>query len=316
MPEQKHPAKAARPGQAAAGNKPARGAKPPYRGDKAQPARGPKPPYRGDREQPAREQRPPYRADREKPAAAEPAREDIICGRNAVLEMLRSEQSINKVWLAEGIEASFSGAVFSLCKQRGVPCHQLPKHKLERLAGAGNQGVAAELAAFSYVEIDDLLAAAAARGEEPFFVLLDGVEDPHNLGAVMRSALSAGAQGLIIGRHRAAQVNQTVIKTSAGAAAYLPVARVANLNQALQQLQQAGCWAVAADMDGQPYYQANLTGPVVLVLGSEGQGIAPLLKKNCDFVVSMPMRGEVSSLNVSAAAAVLLYEVVRQRSLL
>ena len=151
------------------------------------------------------------------------------------------------------------------------------------------------------------------RQEPPFIVVLDGVEDPHNLGAVIRTALAAGAHGLVIGKHRAAALNQTVMKTSAGAAAYLPVARVTNINQTLKELREAGLWLVAGDMDGQSLWQVDLSGPVALVLGGEGQGLSPLVKKNCDLVAAIPMQGQIGSLNVSVSAAILLYEAVRQR---
>ena len=229
------------------------------------------------------------------------------------MEALKSGRAVNKVWLADNNDASFAGAVFRLCQQRGVPCHKLPRAKLDRLAGPEHRGVAAELAALAYAEPADMLAAAADRGEQPFLIMLDSVEDPHNLGAVIRTALCVGAHGVIVPKRRAAALNQTVVKTSAGAANYLPVARVANLNQTLEQLKQAGCWAVAADMDGRSLWECDLTGPVVLVLGGEGAGVSPLLKKNCDLVASIPMQGELGSLNVSNAGAVLMYEILRQR---
>ena len=239
---------------------------------------------------------------------------EILCGRNAVTEALKSGRSVNKVWLADNNDPAFAGAVFRLCQQRGVPCHKLPRRKLDQLAGADHRGVAAELAALEYVEPADILKSAAEKGEQPFVILLDSVEDPHNLGAIIRSALCAGAHGVVVPKRRAAALNQTVIKTSAGAANYLPVARVANLNQALDQLKQAGCWAVAADMDGEEMWGLDLTGPLVLVLGGEGAGVSPLLKKNCDLVASIPMQGPLGSLNVSNAGAVLMYEILRQRS--
>ncbi|MBR2782605.1 MAG: 23S rRNA (guanosine(2251)-2'-O)-methyltransferase RlmB [Firmicutes bacterium] len=239
---------------------------------------------------------------------------ELLCGRNAVLEALKSGRSVNKVWLADNNDPAFAGAVFRLCQQAGVPCHKLPRTKLDRLAGPDHRGVAAELAALAYAELEDILQQAADRGEQPFVILLDQVEDPHNLGAVIRTALCAGAHGVVVPKRRAAALNQTVVKTSAGAANYLPVARVANLNQALDRLKQAGCWAVAADMDGQPMWDCDLTGPMALVLGGEGAGVSPLLKKNCDLVAAIPMQGSLGSLNVSNAGAVLMYEILRQRT--
>ena len=251
-----------------------------------------------------------------RPAETEQSAEnaEIICGRNAVTEALKSGRAVNKVWLADNNDPAFSGAVFRLCQQGGVPCHKLPRVKLDKLAGPDHRGVAAELAALEYVELADILTAAAEKGEPPFIILLDQVEDPHNLGAIIRTALCAGAHGVVLPRRRAAALNQTVLKTSAGAANYLPVARVANLNQALDQLKQAGCWAVAADMDGSPMWECDLTGPMALVLGGEGAGLSPLLKKNCDLVAAIPMQGSLGSLNVSNAGAVLMYEILRQRA--
>lgn len=263
----------------------------------------------------SRPQRPAQKQERLQQAAQPPAQppEGVVCGRNAVLELLKSGQAVNRVLLAEGNAPAFSAAVFKLCQERGVPCRKLPKQQLTRLAGPEHHGIAACAAAMEYASLESLLAAAEAAGEPPFLVMLDGVEDPQNLGAVIRSALVAGCHGLIIPRHRAAALNATVLRASAGAAAHLPVARVANLNQALAMLQEAGCWAVAADMDGEPMWQTDLRGPLVLVLGSEGAGVSPLLKRNCDRVAAIPMRSGLGSLNVSAAAAVLLYEALRQR---
>ena len=264
-----------------------------------------------DREKPRSEERP--AGTKQAPESAADSSE-IICGRNAVIEALKSGRAVNKVWLADNNDPVFSAAVFRLCQQGGVPCHKLPRIKLDKLAGPDHRGVAAELAALEYVELADILAAAAEKGEPPFVILLDQVEDPHNLGAIIRTALCAGAHGVVVPRRRAAALNQTVLKTSAGAANYLPVARVANLNQALDQLKQAGCWAVAADMDGSEMWDCDLTGPVALVLGGEGAGLSPLLKKNCDLVAAIPMRGSLGSLNVSNAGAVLMYEILRQRA--
>ncbi len=238
---------------------------------------------------------------------------EIVCGRNAVLETIKSGQTVNRVLIADNIDPAFAAAVFKLCKAQGVPCRKLPKQQLQRLAGPEHHGIVAEVAAMAYAEIADLLALAAERNEPPFLLVLDGVEDPHNLGAVIRTALAAGVHGLVIGKHRAAALNQTVLKTSAGAAAYLPVARVTNINQALEELKQAGLWLAAGDMDGQPLWQVDLTGPLALVLGGEGQGLSALAKKNCDYVAAIPMQGPIGSLNVSVSAAILLYEAVRQR---
>jgi len=238
---------------------------------------------------------------------------ELISGRNAVLETLKSGRPVNRVLVADQMDPAFAAAVFKLCKEQGVPCRKLPKQQLQRLAGPGCQGIAAEAAAMEYADIPAMLAAAKQRQEPPLIVVLDGVEDPHNLGAVIRTALAAGAHGLVIGKHRAAALNQTVMKTSAGAAAYLPVARVTNLNQALKELREAGLWLAAGDMDGRLLWEVDLKGPLALVLGGEGRGVSPLVKKNCDMVAAIPMQGRIGSLNVSVSAAVLLYEAVRQR---
>ncbi|MCL1873493.1 MAG: 23S rRNA (guanosine(2251)-2'-O)-methyltransferase RlmB [Clostridiales bacterium] len=238
---------------------------------------------------------------------------EYIVGRNSVLEALKAGRALNRVLLAEGIDQAFSRQVTALCREKQVPFVFLDKSKLSRLAGENHGGVAADTAATAYVELEDLLEAAAKKEHPPLLLILDGLEDPHNLGAVMRSALCAGADGIIIPKRRAVPLNQTVAKVAAGAAEHLPVARVANLVQTARRLKKEGFWLAAADMDGKPCWQTDLTGPLVLVLGGEGHGISPLLKKECDLVVGIPIMGPISSLNVSAAAAVLLFEVVRQK---
>ena len=239
---------------------------------------------------------------------------EIICGKNNVLEALKSGREINRVLLAQGLDYGFVSGIKQLCRDNGVVCMDVPKQKLEKLAGADNRGVVAELAAVDYAEVEDILALAAERGEPPFVILLDDVEDPHNLGAVIRTALCAGAHGVVIPKRRAAALNQTVSRVSSGAVEYLPVARVANLPQTVEKLKKAGVWVAAADMKGKPLWQSDLSGPIALVMGSEGKGISPLLLSLCDFTVSIPMKGQLDSLNVSAAAAVLLYEVARTRA--
>ena len=239
---------------------------------------------------------------------------EIISGRNSVIEALRSDVTVNRVLVAEGIDEHFAGQVLRLCREKHIPVRRLPRNKLNQLAGPDNRGIAAELAGMDYAELTDILRAAKEAGEAPFVVLLDGIEDPHNLGAIIRSAYCLGAHGVVIGSRRAAQVNETVMKTSAGAAALLPVARVGNLNQALAELKENGCWAAAVDMDGDTMWQTDLSGGLVLVMGGEGTGVSSLLKKNCDMVVSIPMsRSQIGSLNVSNAAAILLCEAARQR---
>ncbi|MCL1906262.1 MAG: 23S rRNA (guanosine(2251)-2'-O)-methyltransferase RlmB [Clostridiales bacterium] len=240
--------------------------------------------------------------------------EGLISGKNAVLEALRSGQTINRVLLAEGQNGAFLNDVIKKCRENGVQYQFLPKARLAKIAGPDHRGVACELSPFSYAEPEDMLEAARLKGEPPLLLLLDGVEDPHNLGAVMRTALCAGAHGIIIPKRRSAAFTATVARTSAGASAHMPLARVSNLTQTARALKQAGLWLAAADMDGQTSWQADLSGPLALVLGGEGEGISPLLKRHCDLCVSLPVSGPVASLNVSAAAAALLYEVKRQRS--
>ena len=240
---------------------------------------------------------------------------EIISGKNAVLEALKSGMAINKVFIAESIDERFASSVMHLCKEQRIAISRVPKNKLNTLAGTDHRGIAAEIASIDYAELTDIWQAAEKRDEPPLIMMLDGVEDPHNLGAIIRSAYCLGAHGLIIGKRRSAQLNQTVMKTSAGAAAILPVVRVTNLNQTLDELKQAGCWAAAVDMDGQSLWQSDLSGAIILVLGNEGKGISPLLKKNCDFVISIPMsKSKIGSLNVSNAAAIILGETLRQRN--
>jgi 23S rRNA (guanosine2251-2'-O)-methyltransferase len=240
---------------------------------------------------------------------------EIICGKNAVIQSIKSGMNINRVLIAENIDENFVAAVLRLCREHQIPVRRLSKNKLSQIAGSDHRGIAAEMAAAVYADIEDMLAAAQENNQQPLILLLDGVEDPHNLGAIIRSAYCLGAHGLIIPSRRSASVNQTVLKTSAGAAAHLPIARVGNLNQALDKLQKAGLWAAAVDMDGESLWHSDLGGPLLLVLGSEGSGLSPLLKKNCDLTVAIPMAdNQVGSLNVSNAAAVMLAEIARQRA--
>lgn len=254
----------------------------------------------------------PMDAEERRPARG-PIDENMLAGKNAVREALRSDLSVNKVWLAEGIEPNYVADIIDLCKSKGVPYHTMDRKKLDEMAGPDNRGVACEVAAAPYAEIEDMLALAKERGEEPLLVILDDVEDPHNLGAIIRTALCVGAHGVIIPRRRAASLNATVARTSAGASAHLPVARVGNIAQTIKQLQNMGIWVAAVDMDGRSIWKTRMAGALALVLGSEGKGVSQLVKSRCDFCVGIPMTGPVSSLNVSAAAAVALYEAVRQR---
>lgn len=237
-----------------------------------------------------------------------------IYGKNAVLELLKSDQSVDCIYLIAGEQKGTAHLVSSLAKEKGIPVRQVPEQKLENLSeGERHQGIVAVLPSVEYASLDFLLKKAEERGEPPFLILADGIEDPHNLGAIIRTAESAGAHGLVIPRHRSATVNGTVFKTSAGAAAHLPVARVSNLTDTIEDLKKSGIWVYGADMDGESIWQSNLSGAVALVVGSEGKGIGQRVKNACDAIVSIPMVGAVNSLNASVAAGILMYEVARRR---
>jgi 23S rRNA (guanosine2251-2'-O)-methyltransferase len=238
---------------------------------------------------------------------------NIVRGRNPVIEALKSGRTINKVIVASGQEAVFTKQIRELCKERKVPFQEAERSRLDNITH-NHQGVIAYCSPIDYVEVEDILVAARQKGEDPFIVILAEVEDPHNLGAIMRTCECAGVHGIIIAKHGAVPVTETVIKVAAGAAEYMPVARVANISMAIQKLKENGLWVAGADMAGaQELWQADLTGGIALVMGSEGKGIPPLVAKNCDFMVKIPMFGRINSLNVSAGAAVIIYEIVRQR---
>lgn len=238
----------------------------------------------------------------------------VIEGRNAVLEAFRSGKTIDKVFVQDGCQDGPVRTIIREAKKHDTILNFVKKERLEQLSQTGrHQGVIAYAAAYGYSEIDDMLKLAQERGEDPFLILLDGIEDPHNLGAVIRTANIAGAHGVIIPKRRAVGLTATVAKTSAGALNYTPVAKVTNLVKTMESLKQKGIWFVCADMDGERMYDINLKGPIALVIGSEGEGVSRLVKENCDFVASIPMKGEINSLNASVAGGVLAYEIVRQR---
>ena len=243
--------------------------------------------------------------------------EDVLIGRNAVIEALRSERGINKILLAEGDRAGSVKEILSLARERGIVVQSVNRSKLEALAGGmRHQGVLAYVSPVAYAELEDILNRAAEKEEPPFLLLLDELEDPHNLGALLRTADAAGVHGVLIPKRRSVPLNATVAKTSAGAVEYVPVARIGNISQTLRELKQRGMWVAGADMDGeQTYYEADLTVPLVLVVGSEGHGMSRLTREHCDFVVRMPMAGRINSLNASVAGSILMYEVMRQRLL-
>lgn len=240
--------------------------------------------------------------------------EFTIEGRNAVMEAFRSGKCIDKLYVLDGCQ---DGPVLSIkreAKKQDTIIRYVDKERLDQLSETGrHQGVIAYAAAYEYAEVDDILSAAKEKGEDPFILLLDNIEDPHNLGAIIRTAHQAGAHGVIIPKNRAAGLTATVARTSAGALNYLPVAKVTNLSKTIEELKKEGLWFAAADMDGTVMYDANLTGPIGLVIGSEGEGVSRLVKENCDFIISIPMKGQIDSLNASVAAGVLSYEIVRQR---
>lgn len=234
-------------------------------------------------------------------------------GRNPVLEALKSGRTINKILVAKGEKHGSIREILKLANNKGLIVQEVDKKKLDSLAQSGShQGVLALVAPQAYVEIEDILQKAEEKGEPPFLILLDGIEDPHNLGSILRSADGAGAHGVVIPERRAAALTAIVGKTSAGAIEYIPVARVTNMAQTIENLKEKGLWVVGAHMDGESYTSANLTGPLAIVVGGEGKGLGRLVKEKCDFLVSIPMKGKVSSLNAAVAASLLMYEVVRQ----
>lgn len=241
--------------------------------------------------------------------------DDVLVGRNAVTEALKSGRGINKLWIASGDREGSVAEIAALAKERGIVVQYVERAKIEALAGGHrHQGVLAYVAPVPYAELDDILKAAEEKGEAPFLVLLDELEDPHNLGALLRTADATGVHGILIPKRRSVSLNATVAKTSAGAVEYVPVARIGNIAQTLKKLKEKGFWVAGADMNGEKaYYEADLTGPLVLVVGSEGRGMSRLTKEACDFIVSMPMVGRINSLNASVAGSILMYESMRQR---
>lgn len=238
----------------------------------------------------------------------------IIEGRNAVIEAFRSGKPVDKLFVLDGCQDGPIRTIVREAKKHDTILKFVTKERLDQLSETKkHQGVIAYAAVYEYADIEDMFALAAKRGEDPFLILLDNIEDPHNLGAIIRTANLAGAHGVIIPKHRAVGLTATVAKTSAGALHYTPVAKVTNLAKTMGELQQRGLWFVCADMGGESMYQLNLTGPIGLVIGNEGEGVGRLVKEKCDFIASIPMKGDIDSLNASVAAGVLAYEIVRQR---
>ena len=238
----------------------------------------------------------------------------VIEGRNAVLEAFRSGKYIDKLYVLDGCQDGPVRSIIREAKKHDTILQFVTKERLSQLSETGkHQGVIAMAAAYEYATVDDMLELAKSKGEDPFLILLDNIEDPHNLGAIIRTANLAGAHGVIIPKRRAVGLTATVARTSAGALNYTPVAKVTNLVKTMEELKEKGLWFVCADMDGDVMYRVNMKGPIGLVIGNEGEGVGRLVKENCDMTASIPMKGDIDSLNASVAAGVLAYEIVRQR---
>ncbi|NLP33687.1 MAG: 23S rRNA (guanosine(2251)-2'-O)-methyltransferase RlmB [Clostridiales bacterium] len=240
--------------------------------------------------------------------------EFTIEGRNAVIEAFRAGKTIDKLFVLDGNQDGPIKTIIREARKNDTIITFVKKERLDQLSPKGkHQGVIAYCAAYEYAEVEDILDAAKENNEDPFIILLDNIEDPHNLGAMIRTAHQAGAHGIIIPKRRAVGLTATVAKTSAGAINYLPVAKVTNLSKTIEELKEKGLWFVCADMDGELMYEMNLKGPIGLVIGSEGEGVGRLVKEKCDFIAKIPMVGKVDSLNASVAMGILSYEIVRQR---
>lgn len=245
----------------------------------------------------------------------EEPRADLLVGRNPVIEALRAGHDVERIYMAEGAGGSIS-IIRALAKEQGVSISMVDRFKLDHMApGQKHQGVIAEIPAYHYSEMRDIFAKAAEADEQPFIVILDEITDPHNVGAIIRSAECMGAHGIIIPNRRACGLTSTVAKSAAGAIEQIPVVRVTNIGRTIEDLQAKGIWVAACDMDGEAYYKANLSGAVAIVIGNEGRGIGKLVKEKCDFTVSIPMRGKINSLNASNAAAIVMAEIRRRREL-
>lgn len=242
--------------------------------------------------------------------------EEWIAGKHSVIEALRSGRTINKIWLAENAQKHLTQPIIVEAKKAGVIVQQADKRKLDQMVpGIQHQGVVAQAAPHAYAEVEDLLAAAAEKGQAPFLILLDEIEDPHNLGSILRTADCTGAHGVIVPKRRSAAVTATVSKTSAGAVEYVPVARVSNLAQTIDRLKEEGIWVVGTDVNAaEPVFGNGVfTGPVAIVIGNENKGMGRLIREKCDVLVKLPMEGRINSLNASVAAGVVMYEVLRGR---
>lgn len=240
--------------------------------------------------------------------------ENKIEGRNAVLEAFRSGKTVDKLYILDGCQDGPVRTIAREARKHDTIIQYVAKERLDQISETGkHQGVIAVAASYEYATVEDILAKAKEKGEPPFILLLDNIEDPHNLGAIIRTANLAGAHGVIIPKRRAAGLTAVVARTSAGALNYTPVAKVTNLKTVMEQLKKEGMWFVCADMGGTTYYDRDLKGPIGLVIGNEGEGVSRLVKENCDFVASIPMKGNIDSLNASVAAGILAFEIARQR---
>ena len=238
----------------------------------------------------------------------------MVEGRNAVIEAFRSGKPVDKLFMIDGCQDGPVRTIIREAKKHDTIINFVTKERLDQISETKkHQGVIAYAAAYEYSEVEDMLELAKKKGEDPFLILLDNIEDPHNLGAIIRTANLAGAHGVIIPKRRAVGLTATVAKTSAGALNYTPVAKVTNLAKTMEELKEKGLWFVCADMGGESMYRLNLTGPIGMVIGNEGDGVSRLVKEKCDFIASIPMKGDIDSLNASVAAGVLAYEIVRQR---
>lgn len=241
--------------------------------------------------------------------------QDYIIGKNPVIEALKSDRDVNKILIAEGSQKGQMQQVIGLARERNIMVQFVPKKKIEGLVEGNHQGVIAQVAAYQYAELDDLFSMAEQRNEAPFFILLDEIEDPHNLGSIMRTADAVGAHGIIIPKRRAVGLTATVAKASTGAIEYIPVVRVTNMARTIDELKERGVWIAGTDAKGKEDFRAfDGTLPLGLVIGSEGKGMGRLIRDKCDFLIRLPMKGQVTSLNASVAAALLMYEVFRKRS--
>ena len=271
--------------------------------------------YYHKRQNETRKSHPPRRSEERGAYGAETPNEGLVSGRNAVKELLSGERDIDKIFVARGDREGSIVAIVGEAVAQKIPVVEVDRKRLDGMCGHNrHQGVVAMASEHAYVSVDDILAYAKERGEAPLLLIADEIEDPHNLGALIRSAECAGAHGLIIPKRRAVGLTSVVAKASAGAIEHLRVAKVTNLANTIDKLKEKGMWIYAADMDGEQYDKTDFRGPVAFVLGSEGFGISRLVKEKCDFVVSIPLHGKVNSLNVSAAGAVLLFEAARQRA--